>query len=227
MLFRSHAPGLPLLQTIALFFRNPVLALTALSAGLTAFVGYALLNWSPSYLIRVRHMSREEIALYYSLLVGLSGAAGTFGSGWLVDTLGRMNRRAYALVPMGCVAVSLPFFMLYASAPNWPLALLCLAIPALLLNGYLAPALAVVQNAVPPAQRGTASALLLFILNLIGLGGGPVFVGWLSDRFKPAYGTASLQMAFYGLAPFFVLCVLSHYAASRAIGRDARLAAAR
>jgi predicted MFS family arabinose efflux permease len=222
----NHAPGLPLLTTIGLFFSNRTLALTALSSGLTAFIGYALLNWSPSFLIRVRHMSREEIALYYSLLVGFTGAVGTFSSGWLVDRLGRMNRRAYALVPMTAVALSLPFFMLYVWAPSWPLAMVFLAIPALLLNAYLAPALTVVQNAVAPAQRGASSALLLFILNLIGLGGGPVFVGWMSDFFKPAHGVMSLQLALYALAPFFVLCVLAHYAASRSIARDARLASA-
>ncbi|HEX4181641.1 MAG TPA: MFS transporter, partial [Caulobacteraceae bacterium] len=184
----NHAAGLSLPQTIVLFFRNNTLALTALSSGLTAFVGYAMLNWAPSFLIRVRHMGREDIALYYSLLVGATGVVGTFGSGWLVDRLGRMNRRAYALVPMISILISLPFYVLFVWAPTWPLALCFLSVPAVLLSTYLAPALAVVQNAVPPAQRGASSAVLLFVLNLIGLGGGPVFVGRMSDFFKPSYG---------------------------------------
>jgi predicted MFS family arabinose efflux permease len=216
----GHAPGLPLPRTIGLFFGNRTLALTALSSGLTAFVGYGMLNWCPSFLIRVRHMGREDIAVYYALLVGVTGVIGTFGSGWLVDRLGRMDRRAYALVPMVSILISLPFYLLFVWAPTWPLALCFLAVPAVLVATYLAPALAVVQNAVPPAQRGTSSALLLFVLNLVGLGGGPVFVGRMSDMFKPAYGANSLQMALYALAPFYALTVLAHYAASRSIGRD-------
>lgn len=222
----AHAAGLPLVETIALFFTNRTLMLTALSSGLSAFCGYAMLNWSPSFLIRVRHMERSEIALYYSLLVGVTGVIGTFGSGWLVDRLARMSRRAYALVPMAAFMISLPFFMLFVWAPTWPLALFFLAAPALLNNMYLAPALTVIQNAVPPAQRGTSSAILLFILNLIGLGGGPVFVGWMSDLFKPAYGIHSLQVALYTLAPFYILTILAHFAASRSIRRDGALLAA-
>lgn len=222
----DHAAGLPLIQTIGLFFTNRTLTLTALSSGLSAFCGYAMLNWTPSFLIRIRHMERGEIAVYFSLLVGITGVIGTFGSGWLVDRFARLSRRAYALVPMAAFMISLPFFMLFVSAPTWPLALCFLAAPALLNNMYLAPALTVIQNAVPPAQRGASSAILLFVLNLIGLGGGPVFVGWASDLFKPAYGVLSLQMALYALAPFYVLTILAHYAASRSIRRDANLAAA-
>jgi predicted MFS family arabinose efflux permease len=216
-----HTPGPPLWETIRVFFTNPVLALTALSSGLTAFVGYALLNWSPSFLIRVRHMAREDVALYYSLMVGATGIVGTFASGWLVDRLSRLNPRAYALVPLAAIAISLPFYVLYVWAPTWPLALAFLSVPGLLVASYLAPALAVVQNAVPPAQRGASSALLLFMLNLIGLGGGPVFIGQMSDYFKPTYGVLSLQMALYSLTPFFLLTLLAHYAASRALGRSA------
>jgi len=221
----AHAPSLPLRETIGLFFTNRTLMLTALSSGLSAFCGYAMLNWTPSYLIRIRHMERGEIAIYYSLLVGITGVIGTFGSGWLVDRFARMSRRAYALVPMAAFVISLPFFMAFVWAPSWPLAMCFLAAPALLNNMYLAPALTVIQNAVPPAQRGTSSAILLFILNLIGLGGGPVFVGRMSDLFKPAFGVLSLQMALYALAPFYVLTILAHFAASRSIRRDAALSA--
>jgi predicted MFS family arabinose efflux permease len=223
----THAAGLPLLKTIGLFFANRTLALTALSSGLSAFVGYALLNWSPSFLIRIRHMDRADLAVYYSLLVGVTGVIGTFGAGWLVDRLSKANPRAYALVPMASFVLSLPFYLLFVWAPTWQLALVFLAAPALLNTMYLAPAIAVVQNAVPPAQRGASSALLLFVLNLIGLGGGPVFVGKLSDMLAPTYGAASLQLALYALGPVFLLTIAAHYAASRSIGRDTALLAAR
>jgi predicted MFS family arabinose efflux permease len=221
-----HAPSLPLLQTIGLFLTNRTLMLTALSSGLSAFVGYAMLNWDPSFLIRIKQMDRSDIAIYYSLIVGATGVLGTFGSGWLVDRFAARNRRAYALVPMASFIIGLPFFLLFVWAPTWQLALVFLAVPALLNNMYLAPALAVIQNAVAPAQRSASSAILLFILNLIGLGGGPVFVGKVSDLLKPAHGTASLLFAMYALAPFFLLTTLAHYGASRSIRRDAALLAA-
>ena len=57
---------------------------------------------------------------------------------------------------------------------------------------YLAPALAVVQNAVPPGSRTMAGAILLFVLNLVGLGGGPTFLGYISDKAIPVHGAHSL-----------------------------------
>jgi MFS family permease len=216
----GHAPGIPLSRSIALFFTHPTLRLTALGAGLSAFVGYAMLNWSPSFLIRIKHMDRADLALYYSLLVGATGAFGTFGSGWLVDRFARLDRRAYALVPMAAFMLSLPCYLMFVWAPTWQLSLLFLAGPAMLNNVYLAPALTVVQNAVPTSQRGATSAILLFVLNLIGLGGGPVFIGKISDMLAPVHGVLSLQLALYALAPAFLLTIAVHYAASRAIGRD-------
>lgn len=222
----DHHARISLFESIRLFFANPTLRLTALSSGLSAFVGYAMLNWSPSFLIRIKHMDRADLALYYSLLVGLTGVFGTFGSGWLVDRLARLSRRAYALVPMAAFALSLPCYLLFVWAPTWQLALVFLAGPAMLNNMYLAPAITVIQNAVPSGQRGASSAILLFVLNLIGLGGGPVFIGTISDLLAPAHGVLSLQLALYALSPFFLLTMLAHYAASRAIRRDMALIAA-
>jgi len=44
----------------------------------------------------------------------------------------------------------------------------------------------VVQNVVDVRQRATATALLLFVINLIALGFGPPFAGWLIDAFAQA-----------------------------------------
>ena len=40
-----------------------------------------------------------------------------------------------------------------------------------------------IQNAVDTRRRATATALLFLFLNLIALGGGPPFTGWLIDQF--------------------------------------------
>ncbi len=222
----AHA-GNPL-AAIGLFFSRPMLAFTALSCGLTAFVGYGMLNWVPSMLVRAKGMAIQDMGLYYGLMSGVTGAIGTFGSGWLVDKLGAMRPRAYAMVPAVSILLSLPFLVAAVYAPTWQLTLLLLAGPALLNNMYLAPALAVVQNAVPPHQRVVSGALLLFILNLVGLGGGPVFVGAMSDHFKAAHAGAAnasaigLEMGLLSLAPFFILAFLSQCVAGHFIAREAK-----
>jgi hypothetical protein len=95
-------------------------------------------------------------------------------------------------------------------------------VPGLLTNTFLAPALAVLQNNVPADRRSSSSAMLLFVLNLVGLGGGPLYVGILSDHLTGSFGHGALRLAMMGLTPFFLLAVAAHYAASLSIGRDSR-----
>ena len=72
----------------------------------------------------------------------------------------------------------------------------------------------------PARARSSAAAVLLLILNLIGLGGGPVFVGVLSDLFKASYGTDGLKLALLWLTPVFLLTAGAYALAARAMGRD-------
>jgi sugar phosphate permease len=222
----AHDPAPPMLVAIAGFFANRTLVLTAISSALSAFVGYAMLNWNPSLLIRVKGMSLGEVSAYYSLVLGVTGIIGTFGAGWLVDRLSLKDRRWYAWVPAIAFTLTLPALVGLLWAPTWPIALLFLAVPALLNNMYLAPALTVVQNAVAPARRTMSGAILLFVLNLVGLGGGPLYVGYISDHAKAQYGEHSLLIGFAALFPVILLTILAHIAASLSIARDKRLAAA-
>jgi MFS family permease len=177
-------------------------------------------------LMRVKGMTLKEVSAYYALVVGLTGLVGTFASGWLADKLSTMDRRWYSRIPAIAFTLSLPALAGLIWAPTWPIALMFLAIPALLNNMYLAPALAVVQNAVPPGQRTMAGAILLFILNLIGLGGGPLFLGRVSDMAKPHYGNHSLLVGYAALAPVIVVVILMHLVTAASLARDKRLAAA-
>jgi len=45
-------------------------------------------------------------------------------------------------------------------------------------------------------MRSFTSSIYFFVLNLIGLGLGPLTIGFLSDLFTPTYGNESLRWAF-------------------------------
>lgn len=217
-----HAPPTSSLGAdVRAFFASRTLTLTAASSGLSAFVGYAMLSWNVPLLERTKGMTLTEVAAWYSLVLGVTGVIGTFAAGWLVDRLGARDRRWYAWVPAIAFALTLPALAGVVAAPTWPAALACLAVPALLNNMYLAPALAVVQNAAPAHRRSVAGATLLFILNLVGLGGGPVYLGRVSDLARDAYGEQSLLVGYVALFPAVLLTIGAHLLAARSIGRDA------
>ena len=52
---------------------------------------------------------------------------------------------------------------------------------------YLGPSFAMTQALVSPRMRAVSSAILLFTLNLIGMGLGPYFVGVASDLLEPRW----------------------------------------
>ena len=76
--------------------------------------------------------------------------------------------------------------------------------PILLNSLWLGPAFGTIQNIAPTRMRALASAILLFILNIIGLGLGPFLVGVLSDALEPSYGQDSLRWAImFATAAYF------------------------
>ena len=67
-----------------------------------------------------------------------------------------------------------------------------------------------------------SGALLLLIMNLIGLGLGPTFVGAASDFFHAGHPHHSLQIALYLLASFYVVAVLLFVALARVLRNENR-----
>jgi MFS family permease len=213
--------ALPFLATIGAFLKSPALMLTALGCSFSGVAGYTLQSWSPAFLMRVQGATLAQVGQAYSPLIGLSVAAGIFGSGWIADRLGAKRLSAYPLVPAVAFVLAFPLYLLALGAHGWWASVLLLVIPQGLGFTYLAPAVAVVQNLAPPGRRAATSAILLFFLNLM-IGCGPFYVGLVSDWAKPMYGTGSLRIALYALIPFFVLGVGCNYAASLAIRRRMR-----
>ena len=208
--------------TCRMFFSRPVLLLVALASGATQFITYAVLNFTTLFLMREKGMTLSQIALYYALLIGVAISAGIYTSGRLVDRLTPKSKQAYALVPAVALTLAVPFFVGFVWGPTWPIAMAFLAVPTFLNYFYLSPAVALVQEEVAPHQRVLSGALLLLVMNLIGLGLGPTYLGAVSDHFRASHPRNSLQLAFYSLVPFYLVAVLLFLALARALKKEAQ-----
>lgn len=208
-------------ETVAMFFSRPVLVLLSLACGATQFVTYASLNFTTLFLMREKGMTLNEVAIYYALLIGIGISAGMYASGRLIDKFAPRGKQAYALVPAVGLALAIPFFIGFVWAPTWPLALLFLVGPTFFNYFYLSPAVALVQEEVRPQERVLAGALLLLVMNLIGLGLGPTYLGAVSDLLRDTHPNNSLQIAFYTLVPFYVLAVVMFLRLARKLRREA------
>jgi predicted MFS family arabinose efflux permease len=209
-------------STVKLFFSRPDLTLVSLAAGATQFVTYATLGFTTLFLMREKGMTLDEIAIWYALCLGIGVSAGIYLSGRLVDRFAARRPEVYGLIPAISLALAVPFFIGFVHAPTWPLAMLFLIGPTFLNYFYLTPAVTLVQNAVAARQRTLAGAVLLLIMNLIGLGLGPTWLGAVSDWLRPTHPDNSLQLAFYSLVPFYVLAIALHLALARTLKRHHR-----
>ena len=216
----DQAPREGFWTTCAMFFKRPVLRLTALAGGATQFVTYALLNFATLFLMREKGMTLSQVALWYALVIGIAGGGGIFLAGRLADWLVPKTKRAYAWLPAVSLTLAVPFYVGFVWAPTWQLSLLFLTVPMFLNYFYLSPSVALVQEEVKPHQRVLSGALLLLVMNMIGLGLGPTYLGAVSDAFKAAHPDNSLQLALYTLVPFYILAVILFLFLGRALGRE-------
>jgi predicted MFS family arabinose efflux permease len=194
----------------------------AMAGSLHAFVGYGAGLFNPAYFIRTHGMGLAEISTWF-FFIGLTGAVGTFLGGFLGDRFGGSDARWYMWVPAIGTIIGVP---LSAGMYLWPVheQALMFAFPAAIVGPmYLGPTFAITQGLVKVGMRAMASAILLFILNMIGLGLGPWFVGMLSDALVPAYGVNSLGTALLWVVVVGNIWSMLHYMlAARTLREDLR-----
>lgn len=167
----------------------------AIGGALTAFVGYGLTTWAPSFLSRSHGMSSGEIGTWLGLILGIPGGIGIVLGGFLADKFGSRDTRWFLWIVSVALVLSTPFAVGVYLSPTATGALIFLMLPVLLGNFYQATTFSQTQGLVPLGMRAVAAAVLLFIINIVGLGLGPQAVGIVSDLLKPEYGDDSVRYA--------------------------------
>ena len=210
----------------------------AVAAGLHAFVSYGVSNFYRPFFSRVHEMSAAEVGNWLGVIVAVGGAIGTIGGGALCDKLysRKPDPRYYLWVTAATLFIVAPCGFLLYSVESRNAALWMLTPYIALTAAYLAPSIAVTHRLVGLRERALASALLLLVLNLIGLGLGPLFTGKLSDIFRAMLieqGVAEKLALADGLQYAILVTVFinfwaaAHYLlAARTLNRDIAAAAA-
>lgn len=196
--------------------RTPALWILALAAAVTSVAGYGLLFWLPSFFTRSHGLTLLEASRVFGAIVLVGGISGAWAGGWLADRLGARSRRWYGLVPAMAVGLAAPLYALGVLSGSLRVTLALFVVAHALGMVWLGPVTAALQHVVPPTMRATASALYLFVLNLIGIGGGTLFFGFVSDELAPRLGADSLRYAIlFGLTFYLLACALFVVAARR------------
>lgn len=200
--------------------RHVVIGLT-----LTGLVGYGGVMFAASFLKRTHDVSGLQIGLILGPIVGVLGGAGALLGGYLADRLAAKDQRWNAWIIAVAKLAAAPLVVAFYLSDDFTIALL-FYLPATVLGAfYLGPSFAMVQSLAPLAMRSTASAIMLFILNLIALGLGPLTVGILSDLLKPSFGQDSLRYALLSLSLLNVWAAYHYWLAGRSYIKETAPAA--
>ena len=191
----------PLVDVLRLLWRRVSFRHMAMGAAMNAFAVYSMNSWTASFMIRSFNMSTGEVGSWLALILGAGGAIGLLSGGLIAERLAVKDTRWYMWVPAIAAFVAVPFAIATFLADNQTAALVAFIIPGFLATAYLGNTLAMVHGLVGLRMRALASAILFFVLNIIGLGMGPWSVGMLSDYLQPSLGLESLRHALLYLVP--------------------------
>jgi predicted MFS family arabinose efflux permease len=192
----------------------------AMAAGLAAFAGYGNGNFAPSFLIRNHGFSVGEVGVVLAIFGGGGGMIGVFLGGYLSDRLGVADKRWYLWVPMIAGLLSVPVAFPYLLLENRTAVIGFMFLATIAINTYIGPCIAISHGLVPPAMRALTSAILFFVLNMIGLGLGPLTAGLLSDFYSGYFGDQSLRYAMLSVALLSSPSILLFWLAARALPGD-------
>ncbi len=206
-----------ILRTLA---GKPSFWLVSLGASCSSMMGYGLFFWLPSFFVRSFDMTLLNASLYFGAVLLVGGLVGIWAGGWLGDRFGQMRRSRYITIPAFAFLATIPFYIIAMTSESMLLTFSVLLIPTALGLVWLGPVISVIQHLVPPNMRATASAIFLFINNLIGIGIGTFAIGLLSDLLSVQYGDDSLRYSILAGTGFYVIAAALFFLAAKWVEQD-------
>ena len=153
----------------------------AVGATIAAFCGYGISSFQSLFINRTFGLTAGEAALMINAPVGVASAVGTLATGWLAERMAKRHPTAIAWLPAIGLTLSVPLYVLAFSTDQLWICLVALSVAGCIKYGYLAAQYTIGQGVVSAQVRAVSTAILLFLVNLLGYGLGPLFIGALSD----------------------------------------------
>ena len=182
--------------------------LLALAGGLNAYVQHSMLAWNAPFYSRVFELPIAQVGLYLALMHGLGGAIGVYCGGVLADRIGRRDSRGYLMLPAVGVLTVAPIGLVQYLTASVHLSVACGVITSALVVFYFSPIVSAAHMLVLPRMRALTSAMLVLIVNLLGVGLGPLVTGAVSDHLIASHGSAASSLR-YAIASAMLVAVLS------------------
>jgi len=196
------APAPKFVETFAVLWKLVSFRCLFLTTTFGGIGGYGFLNWGPTFLRRVHHMTGAQVGVYFGLTVAASLILGNMLGGYLGDRFGRRDLKGYFWVGGAGPLLAVPCGMVYLFAADWRLAVLGLFLFQGLLTTHIPSAYTMGQTLAPLRMRATASVILGLGSALIGTALAPLIIGGLNDALAPRFGDEAIRYSMVAVAVF-------------------------
>ena len=219
-------------QTMAYLAKTPTFWFVAFGATIFNFGGgvaftasFFLRNHTAEMNLLAQGLGLKAVG-FLGLAIGLTNVGGALDiwlGGWITDRFGTRDLRNYIVAPAIAALLIIPVRLTIYTVDSALVALSFLAVSAFLGGFWWGPVFSVGQSVVPSHMRATSAAIILFTINLLGAGMGPLVLGLLSDYFNHGLGMGPAEGVRWALIASVVTglgAFISFWMARRTIRQD-------
>lgn len=191
---------------------------TAAMTAMTFAIG-GMSFWIPGYIYNRLNEGKgpdpellAHVNFKFGIIVVIAGLTATLAGGWISDKLRPRFPGAYFLTSGIAMLIAFPFTIAFLKAP-FPLAWYFIfgAVFFIFLN--TGPANAALANVTPPQIRGTAFALNILAIHLLGDAISPPLIGWIA-------GYSSMNSGFLAVSGMVLVSGIFWLIGARYLGKD-------
>ena len=212
----------PFVESLKILLKIPAWWAMCFGIAFGSFAAYATSAFHTKFLIALDPtFNIQKLVTILGIINGVAYVGGTYFGAKLADRWGKKDIRVYGWLPAVTILLCLPIGILSYWAPSVEMNLVWTSLFLVFIGVYLGPSFAIAQTLAPIKMRAMSTALFFFILNMIALGGGPTFTGWLIDVFKENYNDLeSMRYAMTVTFGIFIPSAISFFIVSRVLPRD-------
>jgi len=152
--------------------------------GLITVANFAMSSWAPTYARRVLQLTPSQVGIEMGLVSSIGSMLSAALYGAIVDRQFSRGKIDFVLRAYGFgMIIAIPLCVLGFTLNQNAAFIVALIATQVALVAPLGPGIAAIQMVTPPEMRGRMAALVIFIVNLAGYGGGSMVVGALTEFF--------------------------------------------
>jgi MFS family permease len=205
-------------HVVAALCRNPAFVHYTLGYSVAVLLLHGHLQWLPAFFHRSFGVSGARLGFSIAMTRALGTVVGLIAGGLLADWLAKRDPRAPHHIIFATSALGVLTQAGVLLTTNVSVAYTFSAIVGFVTSLPIGPLTAAIQAQAAPRARATAGGIMLIVSSVIGMGGGPLIVGVLSDRLAARAGQESLRYSLMILTVIAGPWMLVHLARAQRYG---------